>query len=897
MSGERPDPDELLARAREEEASANRGRLTIFFGAAPGVGKTYAMLEQARSDRDLKRDVVVGIVETHGRYDTGALLIGLELLPRRKVQHRGVTLSELDLDAALARKPRLILIDELAHTNAPGSRHNKRWQDVEELLDAGIDVYTTLNVQHLESLNDVVAQITGVVVRETVPDVVLERAHDVKLIDLPPDDLVERLQEGKVYVGDQAVRAAENFFRKGNLIALRELALRRTAAQVDKEMDSYRRAHGIDRTWATGDRLLVCVSPSPASAPLIRAARRMAGDARAEWIAAYVETPAALRLSKAARDRVASHLRLAERLGAQTVTLAGENAAEATIEYARKRNVTRIVAGKPTHARWRDLLRPSFLEELVRTSGPIDVQIISGDEARPAVATSAADVVRSRIQWGSYAASIGVVVFATIAAWLMFGDRLADVVMVYLLGIVLVSMRFGYGPSLLAAVLSVVAYDFFFIPPYYTFVVADLRHFVTFAVMFFVAIVISSLTKRVREQADAARRRELRTSALYAMTRELASTRSVAKLLDVAARHLHDVFESQTAVLLRVDDALAPAYEGPHAHGVDEKEKAVADWVWRHVRPAGLTTDTLPLSKALYVPLPGSRGVIGVLGVVPADPTRFVDPDQRQLLETFASQIASAVERAQLAERARNAQLRAESDQLRNALLSSVSHDLRAPLAVVAGAASTLLEGHRGSDDHELVETIAEEAERLSRLVENLLAMTRLESGAVKLKKEWQPLEEVVGAALTRLERRLSGREVTVRLAPDLPLVPLDAVSIEQVLINLLENAIEYTPRSSPIEIDANPIDGGVEMAVLDRGPGIPASQKQRIFDKFERARDGKTGIGLGLTICRGIVAAHGGRVYAEDRPGGGAAFRFTLPVEGPPPRVDLGEPMGLSAP
>lgn len=887
----RPDPDDLLKRVNAEHASAKRGKLTIFFGAAPGVGKTYAMLEAARAEKILERDVVAGVVETHGRYDTSALLIGLELLPRRKVLHRKVVLQEFDIDAALARRPGVLLVDELAHTNAPGSRHIKRWQDVEEILDAGIDVFATLNVQHIESLNDVVAQITGVVVRETVPDAVLAQANEVRLIDLPPQDLLERLREGKVYLREQAARATDNFFRKGNLIALRELALRQTAARVDADMDSYRRLHGIERTWAVGERILVCVSPSPASARLVRATRRMASLASAGWIAAYMETPESLRLSAVARERVTEHLRLAERLGAEVVTLSGERPSETILQYARSRNVTRIVLGKPTHPRWRDLFRPSFLEEMVRASGQIDIHVISGEETAPPEPAGPERKTRSSsTTTGPHLfAGFTAVALATLFSWFVFGQtQLPDVVMIYLLGIVLVAARFGYVPSILAAVLSVIAYDFFFIPPYFSFAVSDLRHTTTFAVMFVVAFVISGLTKRIREQAESARGRELRTAALYAMSRELADTRSSDLLARVTARHLHDVFECKIALLRPNESGALTTVEagGDLSFTPQEKEVGVAEWAWRHRRSAGLGTDTLPSALALYLPLVASGGCIGVLGVLPADAHTFADPDKRQLLETFAGQLGTALERTELAMAAQRAELQVETEQLRNALLSSVSHDLRTPLAVITGAASALSDdGMSATSARELLDTISSEAGRLNRLVRNLLDMTRLEAGALRVKKEWQPLEEIVGAVLNRLDDQLQGRPVSVSLDP--ALVPLDEVTVDQVLTNLLENALRYTPSGSPIEITARRVEGGVEVEVADRGPGIPAGEEERIFEKFHRAAAGKGGVGLGLTICRGIVAAHGGRLYVENRIGGGAAFRFTLPIVGEPPRVE----------
>jgi two-component system sensor histidine kinase KdpD len=887
----RPSPDELLARVREEERRAKRGKLTIFFGAAPGVGKTYAMLEAARRERDLRRDVVVGLVETHGRYDTAALTIGLELLPRRKTDHRGVKLEELDLDGALARHPGVILVDELAHTNAPGSRHAKRWQDVEELLDAGIDVYTTVNVQHVESLNDVVAQITGIVVRETVPDRIVEQADEIRLVDLLPDELLERLHDGKVYVPEQAARAKEGFFKKGTLTALRELALRQTAERVDEQMRSQMRVEGVERAWPVGERILVCVSPSPASARLIRAARRVAASLRAEWIAAYVETPAALRMSEGDRDRVAQNLRLAEQLGAETVRLSGESAAQEVVLYARSRNVTKIVVGKPTHPRWRDLLRQSFLDEIVRSTPDIDIHVVTGVERQASTPPSAPRLERARPRWGGFAASVLAVALSTLVSWFAFGrDGLPDVVMAYLLGIVLVSARFGYGPSILATVLSVLSLDFFFIPPYLTFSVSDLRHVVTFAVMFVVALVISRLTKRIRDQADTARQRELRSTRLYAMSRQLADTSSVDELLTIAAKHLGEAFDAEVCTVLPdAEGKLDATPRGEGAFSFERNDSGVIEWVWSHGKTAGLGTDTLPSASARFLPLHGGRGKVGVLGIRPKDSRSLVDPEQRQLLETFASQVATALERVRLGEEAQHAEVEMETERLRSSLLSSVSHDLRTPLGVITGATSTLLQDDATIDPaarRELLETAHEEAERLNRLVRNLLDMTRVASGAIHPNKQWHPLDEIIGVALHRLEPRLGGRKVDVKLRADLPPVPLDDVLIEQVFINLLENALKYTPDGSPIEIRATARPGEVEIEVADRGPGVPPDEKDHVFEKFYRlTREGAGGgAGLGLAICRGVIDAHGGRIWVEDREGGGACFRFTLPVEGSPP-------------
>jgi len=885
VSTDRPDPERLLARVKEEEARRRRGKLKVFFGAAAGVGKTYAMLEAAREQRADGVDVLIGYVETHGRAETEALLEGLEILPRRSVEYRGTTLPEFDLDGALARRPSLILVDELAHTNAPGSRHAKRWQDVLELLDAGIDVYTTVNVQHVESLNDVVAKITGVVVRETVPDSVLEQADEVELIDLPPDDLLERFKDGKVYVPDQAQEAVRNFFRKGNLIALRELALRRTAERVDAQMRVYMHEHAIGKAWPTAERLLVCVSPGPESARLVRAAKRMADQLDAPWVAAYVETPAQLRLPAEVRDRVTQTLRLAEQLGAETVRLPGEKMSEAILAFAHDRNVTKIVVGKPRRRLWTRILIGSIVDALVQGSGDIDIFVISA-ERQQGVSPS---LIRRRAiptDWAPYIWAMAVVALASGVAWLTLPFfELANLVMVYLLGIVVVATRYGRGPSLTASVLSVAALDFLFVAPVFTFAVSDVRYLFTFAVMLLVGLVTSSLAARIRMQAVAARQREERTAALYAMSRELASTRGVDQLLTIAVRHISEVFRSQVVVLLPGAGGLVPSGGGQFA--LDSNELGVAKWVHEHHQPAGLGTATLPGAAALYLPLQAPRGPVGVLGVRPADTHALDAPDQLHQLETFANQTALAIERAQLADEAQQAQVRMETERLRNSLLSSVSHDLRTPLATITGAASTILESGSRLDAQtrqELLESVREEADRLNRLVQNLLEMTRLESGALQLRREWHPLEEVIGAALSRLGKELADRRVDTRVPPDLPLVPIDDVLVEQVLVNLLDNAAKYTPRESPIRIMATATDRAVTVEVADRGPGLPRGEEDKVFEKFHRGVEGGRGVGLGLAIAQGIVKAHGGRIWAQNLPEGGVAFLFTLPLAGTPP-------------
>ncbi|HUK56544.1 MAG TPA: sensor histidine kinase KdpD [Nitrospiria bacterium] len=883
----RPSPDLLLEQVRKEEERARQGKLIIFFGAAPGVGKTYAMLNAAQEKRADGVDVVVGIVETHGRAETEALLKDLEALPRRAIEYRGTTLKEFDLDAALARKPALILIDELAHTNAPGSRHKKRWQDVFELLAAGINVYTTLNVQHLESLNDVIAQITRVVVRETLPDSVLDRADEIELIDLPPDELLERLKEGKVYVAELAARAQENFFRKGNLLALRELTLRQTAERVDEQMQNYRLDRGVKTVWPAAERILVCVGPNPRSIRLIRAAKRMADGLRTNWIAVNVEAPSRVRLSESDRKQLDEHMHLAESLGAETVTLSGHRASEEILSYARSRNASKIIIGKPTHPRWKDRLFGSTLDEVVRGSGDIDVYVITGDSAEPVSRRSgkAAPHGSNAREWILSVASVAVC--SGISAVMRPYFTPADLAMVYLLGIVLVASRAGRGPSLLATVLSVASFDFFFIPPIYTFAVADVRYFITFVVMFVVALVISRLTLRVREQADAARLRERRTGALYSLSRELLYERKIEKMTALAVKHIGEVFSSRSVVLLPdPKNHLKVPAAGPETFVLDQRESGVAQWTFDQRQPAGLGTDTLPGAQALYLPLVTSTRTVGVLGIRPDPSIGGFDQEQIRALESFANQTAMAIERALLAREAHRALLKAETEALRNTLLSSVSHDLRTPLAAITGAATTLLDRDvtlDPSSQRELVETISEEADHLNQMIRNVLDMTRLESGAITVKKEWLSIEEIIAAVLTRLAARLKDHPLTTRLPRDLPLAPFDPLLIEQVMVNLLDNALKYTPKGSLLELSAEVKGDLLWVELGDRGPGIPPGAEERIFEKFARSSDAGGGIGLGLSICRAIVTAHGGRIWAENRPGGGAIFRFTLPLEGPP--------------
>jgi two-component system sensor histidine kinase KdpD len=875
---DRPDPDVLLAQLKAEQTRATRARLKIFFGAAPGVGKTYAMLQEARHAREDGEDVVIGVVETHGRRETEALVGGIPVLPRRAVQHRGVQLAELDLDAALARKPRLILVDELAHTNAPGSKHVKRWQDVLELLDAGIDVDTTINVQHVESLGDVIQQITGVRVRETVPDALIERADEIELVDISPDELLERLAEGKVYVPDQAQRAVQNFFHKGNLHALRELALRRTAERVDAEVRAYRKEKGISETWPTSERILVGVGPSPASERLIRATKRMAEGLHAEWAAAHVEVLGAPPLSDKDRDRVESHLRLAQALGGDVVRLAGPTVAGAVLDYARESNVTRIVAGKPTHPRWHDLLRGSLLDSLIRGSGSIEVHVIAPVEGgKP---PPASPVPREHATATAYGWAVLAIAVAT-AGCVMLNSyaTMAEITMVYLIAITLASLG-GRGPSLLAASLAVAAFDFCFVPPLYTFAVTDLRYLMTFAVMFAAGIVISTLTTRLRGQERDALIRERHTAALLGLTRDIASATSPADVAAVTVQHLEASFPVSAAVLVPDPGEAGALTAVAGLMPLAAQELGVVGWAFEHKQTAGKGTDTLPGARILAVPLVSGDDAVGVIAVQAKQDPRRRGGIAVALIEAIARQAGLALGRVKFAEQAREAALRVRTEETRTALLSAVSHDLRTPLAVITGAATTLRDdGDRlpPAARHDLSSQIVDDARRLERVLGNLLQLTRVESGLVPA-PELIPVEELVGGALTRMEGALGTWKVDLDIPPDL-VVPVDPVLFEQVLINLIDNAIKHG--APPLEIRAAREGDRVVLDVVDHGRGVPAELAETLFDKFVRASNAP-GAGLGLAVVRAIVEAHGGQVRVDNVPGAGARFRVDLPAEHP---------------
>ncbi|MEJ0079141.1 MAG: sensor histidine kinase KdpD [Alphaproteobacteria bacterium] len=886
----RPSPDALLEAARREDGRA--GRLKIFVGAAPGVGKTYEMLQQARARQRDGYDVVIGVVETHGRRETEALLEGLEAIPRKRLDYRGQSLEEMDLDAILARRPQIVLVDELAHTNAPGSRHPKRYLDVEELLAAGINVYSTVNIQHIESLNDVVAQITHVRVRETVPDRVFDRADAVELVDLTPDDLIERLKEGKVYFPKQAEHALEHFFLPTNLTALRELALRRTAERVDEQLLSQMQARAIQGPWAAGERIVVCISEDPRAAGLVRYTKRLADRLHAPWTALYVEGRRSLHLDEDQRDRVADTLRLAVTLDGEAVTIPGgeRRIADDVIVYAQANNATHIVIGKSTRSRWFELLRGSIVHELVRRSGNISVHVIAGDELSteplPGKAVRSAEVARS-LDPRSYLGALAAVAVALLAGlailpWL----GLENVDLVFMTAVVAVAVRFGLWPSLLASVAASLCYNFFFLPPIHTFTIADPTNVAAFVFFIVMAVLVSNVAARVRTQAVTAMARARTTESLYAFSRKLAGVGTLDDVLWATAYQTALMLKVRVVLLLPENGTIAVRAGYPPEDMLDEADIAAAKWAWQNDRPAGRGSDTLPGAKRLFLPMRTGRGAIGVVGIDSDKPGPMLTPDERRLLDALIDQGALAIERVHLVEDMDRVKRNAETDRLRSALLTSISHDLRTPLASVLGAASTLRDlGGSLSDAQkaELLATIIDESERLNRFIANLLDMTKLEAGAVAPNATPYDLREIVGSALRRAGKILSGHPVDLELASDLPMLALDPVLFEQVLFNLLDNAAKYSESGAAIEVRAWRDGDWVNLQVIDEGDGIPAHDLERIFDKFYRAQKGdrvRAGTGLGLAISRGFVEAMHGTVQAANRNDrSGAVFTVRLPV------------------
>jgi two-component system, OmpR family, sensor histidine kinase KdpD len=889
----RPDPDDLLAQLRAEEGRAGRGKLRIYFGASAGVGKTYAMLAAARREHQAGRDLVVGLVETHGRSDTALLAEGLPPLQRRRLPHQGRELEEFDLDAALARRPAILLVDELAHSNVPGSRHAKRWQDVQELLDAGIEVWSTLNVQHLESLNDTVGAITGIRVHETVPDTVLDEADEVVLVDVTPEELIARLKAGKVYLPQQAERAAQNFFRKGNLIALREIALRRTAEHVEDDVRRWRVEQSIAPVWNTGGAILACVGPNEGAEQGVRTAARLAGQLNVRWHAAYVETPKLRQLAPARRDRILAVLRLAEELGAATAVLAGNDVAAELVAHAQEMNCAVIVTGRPAAAAgWRRIGRRTMTRQLATLAPALDiVEVGRGDSARrlPALvqrAAAAEEAPRARSEpWPRYAwAAASSIAVTLVCTPLHSVFDLANIVMIYLLAVVGVAMRLGRGPAALAAFLNVAAFDFFFVSPRLSFAVSDVQYLVTFGVMLGVGLLTGQLTAGLRFSAHIAQSREQRAQSLFELARDLSGALLASQVAELGEAAVRRHFGGQARVLLPdARDALVVPEGLPEGF-----DASVADWAFRNGQPAGLATTTLAAQAWHYVALQAPMRVRGVLALCPAQPRWLFIPEQRRQLDTLARQVAIALERVHYVEIAQQAVVDMESERLRNTLLAAISHDVRTPLTALIGLAESLRQSQPRLAPSQAAnaQAIAEQARELAALVNNLLDMARLQSGRVNLRLEWQSVEEAVGSALRAARTALAGQAVKTDIPPGLPLVEFDAALIERVLVNLLENAARHG--RAPIEVAARAPAGELLLRVRDHGPGLPvqlAGRESQLFEKFTRGQSESAtpGVGLGLAICKAVVDAHGGRIEAANAPGGGAEFTVRLPRREPP--------------
>jgi two-component system, OmpR family, sensor histidine kinase KdpD len=886
---QRPSPEALLEAARREHDGV--GRLKIFVGAAPGVGKTYEMLQSAHAKLKAGADVVVGVVETHGRAETEALLQGLEVIPRKRIDYKDQALEEMDIDAVIARHPKIALVDELAHTNVAGSRHPKRYLDVEELLSRGIDVYTAVNIQHIESLNDVVAQITHVRVRETVPDSVFDRADAIELIDLTPDDLIQRLKEGKVYVPKQAERALEHYFSPGNLTALRELALRRTAERVDEQLLTHMQANAIAGPWAAGERILVCVSEDPRAAGLVRYTKRLADRVHAPWTAISIETRRSLQLTDRQRDRLADTLRLAESLGAESLTIPGvqRRIADDIIKFAQANNVTQIIIGKSARSRWFETVHGSVVHDLVRRAGNISVGVIAGDELTGAAAKSAVQTAARSDPFNPrpYLMALAIVAVGLGAAELIkpwFGIENVDLVL--LTAVVVIAVRYGLLPSLMATVAASLCYNFFFLPPIYTFTITDPTNIAAFVLFTVVAILVSNVAARVRTQADTAVGRIRTTEQLYAFSRKLAGTATLDDVLWATAYQTALMLKVRVVLLLPENGVLTVKTGYPPEDELDKADLAAANWAWSNDRPAGRGSDTLPGAKRLFQPMRTGRGSIGVIGIDDDRTGPLLTPDQRRLLDALMDQGALAIERVLLVEDMDRVKRTMESDRLRSALLTSISHDLKTPLASVLGAASTMRDLASGLSDqqkHDLLATVIDESERLNRFIANLLDMTKLESGAIVPNTALHDIGEIVGSALRRASKILARHKVSLELEAELPMLQLDAVLFEQVLFNLLDNAAKYSPADTTISIRSWREQDQVSLQVADEGEGIPAAELESIFDKFYRAQKGdhvRPGTGLGLAISRGFIEAMRGRIFAANRSDrAGAVLTIWLPI------------------
>jgi two-component system sensor histidine kinase KdpD len=882
----RPDPDALLASIERAASEDRRGRLKIFFGMAPGVGKTYAMLSDARQRDAEGDDVVIGYVETHGRAETAALLEGLVVAPRRQVEYRGTTMEEMDLDAIIFLRPQLVLVDELAHTNAPGSRHPKRYQDVLELLGLGIDVSTTLNVQHIESRADTVHQITGVSVQETVPDSVLELANEIELIDISPERLRSRLAEGKVYLGPRAADASENFFKEDNLTALREIALRLTAERVDQQLRSIRQQRTTRDVWNSGERLMVAVGASPFSMQLVRRARRIAYILNAPWIAVSVESGE--RLAQETQRQLDKNLSLARELGAEVVFTHDRNIAPALIRVAQQNNVSRIIAGKPLGSRLIEWLRGGGLvDQLIRLSGDIDIYVVTAETSSQRRRFWQSS---PRVAWREYVQAVSVVGSVTVASLFLVGfTGYWSIALFYLLAVILQGIYLRRGPILMAAAVSALLWDYLFIPPLYTFYIGKFEDGLMLGIFFVVALVTGQLTSRIRTQERDERRREQRAQALYRLARSIAAATTTDEVLVNAATQIQETFDVTIAFLMGQSQfGLASTAHTASTFHPDEKERGVATWVYRNRRNAGRFTDTVPSAQAFQVPLATSEQVLGVMAVQPKA-GEILTLDQRDLLESFARQIAIVLEKEKLRHDAEAASVLIKSDQLHRALFNSISHELRTPLSVIQAAADQLTLETEPLPRKQLMGEINEALDRLKRLVKNLLDSARLESGQFKPKREWGEIRELVESAVELAKPALSEERLHVQLPEDLPLYRADFGLLSQALANILHNAAVHTPPSAKIAVTVEPLAETWIIRVVDTGTGISPSLLPHVFDKFQRADDARPGgTGLGLSIARGFVEANGGTLEAFNAPEGGAVFVLRLPLEKQPEAAEL---------
>lgn len=914
----RPDPDQLLARIQQDELAARRGKLRIYFGSSAGVGKTFAMLSAGQKASAEGVDVVIGLVETHGRAETIERIGSLEMLPRKSLSYRENSVQEFDLDAALARAPALLLVDELAHSNIDGGsadgahkmRHPKRWQDIEELLDAGIDVWTTLNVQHLESLNDVVSGITGIRVTETLPDHVFDGADELVMVDIPADELLARLKAGKVYALPQAERAAKNFFRKGNIIALREIALRRTADRVEDDVQTYRVEKSISNVWKTDASLLALIGPTPGAEHVVRSAARLASQMNATWHALYVETPKLQRLPAPTRERILNVMKLAETLGATTSVAIGDSIAPSAADYARANNLGKIVLGRRERAGWlAGFGQLSVSDQLAALAPDADVIVVGRPQSLAAPSNNATDAMivpvaqdeRRRAKQMRYAWTVLASVATTLIATplLPYFDS-ANIVMLFLLNVVVVAVKFGRGPAIAAAFLSVASFDFFFVTPRFSFAVSDVQYLLTFAVMLAVALIIGQMTAGLRFQARIARHREERAQSLFAFAKDLSGVLQSSEVSEKSVEVIERTFRSTVHLILpdRNDRLVQDTMHSPPRDSA-EIDMAIAQWAFDKGLQAGLATDTLPAHVYRYVPLKAPMRIRGILAIKPSSPRWLLIPEQQRQIETFANLIAIALERVHYVEIAQETIVKMESERLRASLLAALSHDLRTPLTALVGLAESLSMTELHAPQKEMALAIREESLRMNTLVNNLLDMARIQSGEIKLRREWQPIEEVIGTAIRSLaaSNQLWGaRKIKVKIAPDVPLLEFDSVLIERVLANLLENAAKYTPRESSISITVSKADRECFISIADDGPGIASGQEQIIFEKFSRGaqESAMPGVGLGLAICRAIVEAHHGKIWAQNKAATGitgnnphgAEFIFTLPT-GTPPTVN----------